>query len=65
MKMSKAEEHFMETKSTMTSAIGEFYRACQAIEINDEGFVEDIGEAVFSSTETEDNTEGIVLSDYI
>ena len=63
--MSVAEEHFVEARSSMTSAIGVFYKACQAIEIDNEGFVEDVVGAVFEATDTELEGEGVVVSDYI
>jgi len=63
--MSQAEEDFMIAKMNMTNAISVFYKAAQAIDIDDEGFVDDIAEQVYVATEDESKGEGIVLSDYI
>ena len=47
--MSKAEEKFMADKSEMQNAITKFYKSCIAIDIDNEGFMEDINDAVFET----------------
>lgn len=49
----KAEEKFVETKSKMQNAIAEFYEACQPVSVDNEGFAEDVNEAVAEATNGE------------
>lgn len=49
--MSDAEEQkFMEVRRRMENLITNFYECCQAIDLNDEGFAEDVNDAVFEAT---------------
>ncbi len=48
--MSQAEEKFMTDREKMELAIREFYASCGAIEIDDDGFHEDIAAAIFNVT---------------
>ncbi len=54
------DEKFIEAKSAMTNAISDFYKACREIDIEDEGFVEDVVEQVFAAT-----GQGVVVEEYI
>ena len=48
--MSQAEENFMEARNLMERHISHFYDCCQEIGINNEGFAEDVNEAVEEAT---------------
>lgn len=48
--MSQAEEKFMEDRRKMEYLIAEFFESCQAIGIDNEGFMEDVNEAVSDAT---------------
>ena len=48
--MSKAEENFMETRRKMEFYINKFYEACGEIDIDDDGFAEDVTEAIEEAT---------------
>lgn len=49
--MSQAEEKFMEDRSRMEHCIAEFYNSCQAIDLDNKGFAEDVNEAVEEATD--------------
>lgn len=44
--MSKVEEKFIYAKSEMQSAISNFYQSCSPADIDDDGFMDDINDAV-------------------
>lgn len=55
--MSQAEEKFMLNRDQMTAAIRNFHDSCQEIEIDNEGFAEDVIAAVVEAT------DGVVVLD--
>lgn len=48
--MSEAEEKFMNDRQRMERAITQFYASCQAIDIDNEGFMEDVNAGVLEAS---------------
>ena len=50
--MSEAEEKYMRIKNQMQCAIDEYYKeGCPAIGLDNDGFMDDINDAVFDATD--------------